>query len=685
MPPPQNSDKKGGSVRLPTGRTDQPTIMWQPTAAEVRDCRLTHFMRWCADHRSVRASSYRQAWEWSVSDPSAFWSAVREYFDVLGEGFDGPALATDIMPGALWYPRARLNFAENVLRHASDPERADRPAVITVSETNEQIQISWRELEARVAAVAAALRERGVRPGDSVAAVLPNIPEAIIALLATAAIGAVWTVNSPELSHRATLDRMSQIKPKVLIGVASYRFGGTDIDCLAALGELRSALPSVQHGILVGDAPESSDDRWIDFGSLAAQHAAPRYTRVAFDHPLWVLFTSGTTGLPKGIVHGHGGIILEALKSGALNHDIGVDDIYYVAANTSWMVWNVLLCNMACGATVVTYSGSPVYPGVDRQFEILARTGATKFATGAAYLMRVHQHVTAPPGDTWDLGALTQILSTGSPLPPATWEWVHENVKHRVHLGSSSGGTEICSSFIGLNPLEPVYLGELQGPALGAAVQVFNPYGEPVVGEIGELVLTRPMPSMPVHLLNDDGTRYRSAYFENFPGVWTHGDRVTATVRGGFIVHGRSDATLNRAGVRFGSGDIYNALDTIPEIVDALIVGVESETAGDYYLPLFVVLAAGHELDDELRERIRATIRRDASPRHVPDEIIAAPAVPVTHTGKKAEVPVKRILQAPWGPAAGESRESLANADVVDWYIRFARRRAVEPERADLA
>ena len=663
--------------------------MWRPTPEEAQNSRLGQFLRWCCVHNGVRAATYRQAWEWSVGDPSAFWSAVREYFDVIGDGFDGPALAGDTMPGAKWFPSARLNFAENVLRYASTPVLVDAPAIISLTETNEESRISWGELAAQVAAVASAFRDLGVGPGDSVAAVLPNVPEAIVALLATAAVGAVWTVSSPEQAPRATLDRLSQVQPKVLIGSAGYRFGGSDIQCMTHLNQLRSQLPSVQHCVLVGDAAGTDDSDpdtrgWLDFRSLTAQAAAPHYERLGFDHPLWILFTSGTTGLPKGVVHGHGGITLEALKSGALNHDIGVGDIYYVAANTSWMVWNVLLCNMACGATVVTYAGSPVYPRVDRQFEILARTRATKFATGAAYLTRVQQQTTTPPGDLWDLSALTQILSTGSPLPTSTWEWVHENVKQRVHLGSSSGGTEICSAFIGLNPLDPVYLGEVQGPALGAAVESWDPVGQPGVDRVGEMVIRSPMPSMPVRLLNDDdGSRYRAAYFEQFPGVWTHGDWVTATSRGGFVVHGRSDATLNRSGVRFGSSDIYTALEGVPEVLDALVVGVESDTAGDYYMPLFVVLAPGAALDDSLRERIRTTIRCNASPRHVPDEIVQVPAVPVTHTGKKAEVPVKRILQSPSSLTTTVSRNSLANPDAVDWYVAFARGRATDRERRD--
>lgn len=652
-----------------------PPVTWRPTDDQAAHSRLACFLRWVRENRGVQVTTYREAWDWSVKDLSGFWDAVREYFEVIGVGFESPALTKSTMPGTEWYPHARLNFAENVLRHASTPALADAAAIIDLTEDNEETRLSWRELSDQVAALAEVLREFGVRPGDCVGAILPNIPEAIVALLATAAVGAVWTVSSPELSPRAALDRMTQVKPKVLIGAESYRFGGRDIDCTDRLEQVQAELPWVLQTILVSRSgrSEHASRGWTDFSSLAAGHAEPRYERVAFDHPLWVLFSSGTTGLPKGVVHGHGGIMLESLKCGALNNDVGPGDIYYVAANTSWMVWNLLVSNMACGAAVVTYAGSPIYPKVDRQFEILARTTATQFATGAAYLTRVQQEGCVP-GEEWDLRSLAQILSTGSPLPDSTWAWVHESVKADVHLGSSSGGTEICSAFAGSNPLEPVHLGELQGPALGVAVESWNDAGERVVGEVGELVIKHPMPSMPLRFLNDDdGSRYRDAYFTQFPGVWTHGDWVTETPHGGFVIHGRSDATLNRSGVRFGSGDIYSALEDVAEVVDALVVGVEHGN-GNYDMPLFVVLAHGHELDEALRERIRTSIRRNASPRHVPDEIIEAPGVPMTHTGKKAEVPVKKLLRG-ISPAAAVSRGSLADPDVVDWYVAYARQR----------
>lgn len=651
----------------------QPPVVWRPTADQRRNSRLTHFLHWLRDVRDIKLDDYRQAWEWSVHEPSEFWSCVRKHFDVIGDGLDGPALAVEQMPGAIWYPRARLNFAENMLRYARSPQCADSTALYEITEDNTTREISWRELERRVACLAAALRNLGTEPGDRIVAILPNTAEAIIAQLATASIGAVWAVVSPEISVRGALDRFAQLDPVVLIGAMSYQYNGKHVDCRDHLGQVRAQLPTLRHAVLVSDADIPT---WHNFDSLCTGDTAPQYERLPFDHPLWVLFSSGTTGIPKGIVHGHGGIVLEAWKSGALNHDVGLADVYYPAASTSWMMWNTLLTNMMCGASVVAYPGSPTYARVDRQFEIVSRFGITQFATGAAYLRRVQQ-AGLQPGRDWDLSKLGHLMSTGSPLPTPTWAWVHEAVKPDVHLASTSGGTDICSSFVGPNPLEPALLGEMQGPALGVAVQAWSEHGDKLIDSVGEMVITRPMPSMPVAFWNDpDGTRYRAAYFERFPGVWTHGDWITATPSGGFVIHGRSDATLNRFGVRFGSADIYAALDGIPEIEDSLVVGVE-EPDGGYYLPLFVVMADGHPLDHDLEDRIRATIRREASPRHVPDDIVSAPGIPATHTHKKAEIAVKRILSE--GNSAGVAVSALANPEVLDWYREFAHKRVAQP------
>nr|WP_198415833.1 acetoacetate--CoA ligase [Cryobacterium glaciale] len=649
-----------------------PPITWTPTVEQQHSSRLWNFMTWVGEHRNIGLTTYRSVWEWSVDDLSGFWDAVREYFDVIGEGFEGPALAEERMPGAVWYPRASLNFAENVLRHALNPELVDGTAILTIQEDDAVTELTWRELESRVSSLADNLRRLGVVAGDRVAAVLPNVPEAIIGLLATASLGAIWSINSPDLSSAATLERLRQLEPKLLIGVDGYQFNGRYFDRLDYLAEVEAGLPTLEHTILLrnpASADEPGADR-LDFATLLTDRVQPRYERVAFQHPLWVLFSSGTTGAPKGIVHGHGGMILEALKGTGLNQDMGPGDRYYVAANTSWMVWNTLVNNLMSGASVVTYSGSPMYGIKDRQFDVIALTGATMFASGAAYLSLVEK-AGLTPGSSRDLSKLRSILSTGSPLPDSTWLWVHDHVKHNVHLGSDTGGTDICSGFIGSNPLEPVRLGELQGPLLGVAVQAWSNSGHRVIGDLGEMVVLRPMPSMPVFFWGDeDGVRYQDSYFEKFPQVWAQGDWITETPSGGFVVHGRSDATLNRGGVRLGTADIYAALQHVSEVKESLVIGLE-QADGGYYMPLFVTLDQGCELTPELTDEINGTIRRMTSARHVPDEIILAPAVPVTHALKKIEVPIKKLFCG-HNPESAVNRGSLANPEAVDWFVERA-------------
>lgn len=663
------------------------TITWSPTTEQIQQSRLWDFMGWVRDNHGVEATTYRDIWKWSVDDVSAFWTAVTEYFGVIGENLTGPALVSDDMPGAAWFPEARLNFAENLLRHARNPKLANEVAIQAIDEDNKVSSITWRQLETQVASVAANLKRLGVGTGDVVAAVLPNIPEAVIALLAASSLGAIWTINSPDLSAAATLERIRQLNPKILVGTDGYAFNGKFIDQRTHLRQVEAGLHALYKTIVVRKAPEQSLDSeepansWLSFDSLTAAQETPTYQRVPFAHPLWVLFSSGTTGQPKGIVHGHGGIVLEALKGTGLNQDMGPGDMYYVAANTSWMVWNTLSTNLMSGASIVTYAGSPTYGGKDRQFEVIALTGATMFGVGAAYLSLVEK-AGLTPKNSWDLTSLRSILSTGSPLPESTWQWVHREVKKDVHLGSDTGGTDICSGFIGSNPLEPVYLGELQGPLLGVSVQAWSDEGKRVLDEVGEMVITRPMPSMPVSLWGDaDMAKYRGAYFEKFPGTWAQGDWITETRNGTFVVHGRSDATLNRYGVRLGSADIYAALQHVPGIKESLVIGLELPDGG-YYMPLFIALDEGVDATNELEELIASTIRRQASARHVPDEIVVAPDIPLTHARKRIEVPIKNLF-AGKDPTKAVNTASLMNPESVAWFIERAQGFRRRQERGD--
>jgi acetoacetyl-CoA synthetase len=645
-------------------------LLWEPSKERVAASRMSAYMDWLASERQLPFSSYAELWRWSVNDLDAFWRSIWDYFDILASAPATAVLGDRRMPGATWFPGAQLNWAENVLRHA------DRggPAVIGLTEDREPIELSWAELAAQVASFAAALRELGVRPGDRVAAYLPNIPQAVVGLLATASLGAIWSCCAPDFGTKGVVDRFQQIAPTVLIAVDGFRFGGKEVDRGAVLDELREQLPSVRHAIVVRqrypDRPAPPGT--LAFDALTATSTAPHYEQVPFDHPLWILYSSGTTGLPKGIVQSHGGILLEHLKLDGLHFDIGPDDRVFIFASTAWMVWNVLVSALSVGATIITYDGSPVSPEPDAMFGICARQRVTWFGTGATYLT-ICERAGTRPGDRYDLSALRSIMSTGSPLPDSVWHWVYDAVKRDVLLGSDCGGTDVCSAFIGSNPLLPVYAGEIQAPDLGVRVESWSDTGEPLVGEVGEMVVTAPMPSMPVAFWNDpDGSRYRDAYFDTFPGVWRHGDWLTVTRNGTYVVHGRSDSTINRGGVRMGSADIYAAVDALPEIAGSLVIGAEMP-GGDYYMPLFVVLSPGAELADELRNQIRRAIREQVSPRHVPDDIVPVEAVPSTVTGKRLEVPIKRLIQGV-PPDKAVNRATVANPDVLDWYVDFAAR-----------
>lgn len=647
-------------------------VLWTPSPERIRASNMSRYQQWLATERNVHTTDFDSLWRWSIGDLEEFWLSIWDHHEVIASAPPTTVLAERRMPGAQWFPGTELNWAENLLRHTDQPG----PAIISVNESGVAGELSRDELVSQVANLAAHFRTIGIKPGDRIAAMLPNIAPTMVAGLAAASVGAVWSCCAPDFGIKGLVDRFAQIEPTVLIGVDGYRFNGKPVDRREVFAALLEQLPTVRHAIVVGNLglpltgeyPQSISS----YADLVSGDAEPEYERVPFDHPLWILYSSGTTGLPKGIVHSHGGILLEALKANALHYDLGPTDRVFIAASTAWVVWNMLVDVMAVGATVITYDGSATFGRPDHQFEICAEYGATRFGTGAAYLTLCERAGTRP-GTDFDLSGLRSIMSTGSPLPDTTWRWVYDAVGQDLHLGSDSGGTDVATGFIGANPLSPVCVGELQGPYLGVDVQAWNESGDPIVGDVGEMVITAPMPSMPIYFWNDpEGTRYREAYFETYPGVWRHGDWITMNDDGACVVHGRSDSTINRGGVRMGSADIYQAVESLPEIAEALVIGAELPHGG-YHMPLFVVLRDGHRLDDALSEKIRATISKAVSPRHVPDEIFQVPSVPTTRTGKRLEIPIKKLIQGV-PPETAINRATVADTDALAWYVDYARR-----------
>ena len=657
-------------------------LLWQPDEQLRSRSRLAAFAAYASQEHDLRLEDYDTLWQWSVEHLEDFWAAVWAFFEVTSSVPYDSVLEARTMPGARWFTGARLNFAEHVLRQADG--RGDQPAVVGVAEDGTTVELSWDALRDQVGRATAGLRRLGVEPGDRVVGYLPNIPEAIVAFLATASVGAVWSACAPDIGARSAADRFAQLDPVVLITADGYTFGGRAFDRSQAVEELVANLPTLQHVVsvpvlgLAPAAPAEGPARQ-PWSALLAQVAAPVFEQVDVDAPLWVVYSSGTTGLPKGLVHGHGGALLMGLAQGGLQHDTRAGDRISWYSSTTWIMWNAIVSGMLLGATAVVYDGSPMYPTPDRLWQLAEQQRLTSLGTSPGYLLACAK-AGLRPGTDHDLSALRALGVTGSPLPASSFQWVYDAVRHDIWLQVISGGTDFAAALVGDAAWLPVYAGEMSGRALGCHVESWDPEGRPVVDEVGELVIVSPMPSMPLRIWgDDDGTRYAEAYFDTYPGVWRHGDWMTLTARGSVVVHGRSDSTLNRHGVRMGSADIYQAVESLPEVVESLVLGVELEDGG-YWLPLFVVLAPGAELNEALIAGIRDAVRTQASPRHVPDEVLQTPAIPHTATGKKLEVPIKRIIQGtPVDKACNLG--AVDDPDAVRWFVALADERRLRSGR----
>jgi acetoacetyl-CoA synthetase len=655
-------------VRSPGGEGE---VVWQPSEEQKQATNLARYLRWLATTRDLRFRDYQELWRWSVTDLDGFWGSIWDYFEAGPRDPGDRVLADSHMPGAKWFPGARLNYAARALQR-----RDGHPALLFRSEArglDHLITITYAELAERVAAVRGSLQRLGVGRGDRVVAYLPNIPEAVVGLLATASLGAIWSSCSPDFGTRAVIDRFGQLDPKVLLAVDGYRYNGRDFDRLAEVAEIQEALPTLVTTVVIpylheaGGLARLRDARpWVELVSEPGELA---FDPVPFDHPLWVLYSSGTTGLPKGLVHGHGGVVVEHLKALSLHQDLFGDDRFFWFTTTGWMMWNYVVGALLIGSTAVLFDGNPGYPDMGTLWQLAQDAKVTYFGVSAPYLQACTK-AGVEPGQRFDLGSLRAVGSTGAPLAPEGFRWVLEHVKPDLPVGSVSGGTDCCAAFVQSCPLLPVYAGEIQCAALGARVEAFDPAGHSIVGEVGELVLTAPMPSMPLFLWNDpDGRRYHDSYFDVYPGVWRHGDWIKITERGTAVIYGRSDSTLNRGGVRMGTSEFYRVVEDLPGVLDSLVIDL-SGLGEDGKLLLFVVLAEGTSLDDGLRQRISHRLREELSPRHVPDEMYAIPEVPRTLNGKKLEVPIKRILTGtPLEKAL--SAGAVANAASLEYFTHL--------------
>lgn len=640
--------------------------LWKPGRTLLEQSNLKKYMDWLFVKKGLYFRSYHDLWEWSVTDLEDFWESLWNYFNIKSHDLYLEVLQRPLngFIGTRWFTRSKLNYAEHIFRNKTK----DRPAIIFQSEKSELVEISWETLEAEVAAVSTWLKQRGVKPGDRVAAVLPNIPQAVVAFLAANAVGAVWSSCSPDFGKPAITERFAQIEPKVLFTVDGYVYNGKTYDITSFAGELSAALPSVADTVLLNNIfSESRPERftaWDDI--LHFENFGIDFEPVPFDHPIWILYSSGTTAKPKAITHSVGGCLIEHLKALVLHQNVKPGDRYFWYSTTGWMMWNYALSSLLCGGTLVMYDGAPAYPSSQVLWSLAEKARITHFGSGAAFFIASMKSGVSITSER--LSHLETIGSTGSPLPPEAFEWIYKQVKKDVWLISLSGGTDVCSAFVGGCPLLPVYAGEIQCRMLGARIEAFDEDGKPVLNELGEMVITQPMPSMPIYFWNDEhDEKYFSSYFEMYPHVWRHGDWIQITDRKSVIIYGRSDATLNRGGVRIGTAEIYRAVESIPEVKDSLAVYLEKSN-GEGTISLFVVLAKDKELTEDLKKQIKDTLRTQYSPRHVPDTIEQVGDIPYTINGKKMEAPMKRILMGQ-DPAKCINMDTMRNPESLKAFI----------------